>query len=440
MTISVLLVNIFQSTSTNNKISDLIAERQTNMSKELFEKRNKLTYDLRQALDKWEADNKKPTSDFDTRANSLLKEQVERLEKDLDQVEAQLASNLSNEKHAKREAELAKPEFESRSNFVSSSDDYTKRFAEMLFSGNRIGLDRLMSERTFLTTGAANVSAAIPQEWQNRIVEKINQLNVIRQVSPIRNVGADQKIVIGGALPTAYLMTEGSAITEDTTHAVANVTVGDFTYGCYVPVSKQFATDAIGGLEYVARKAGEALANKLEAAYLNGEASGPTGLIPALNTAGSPNVDSGGSTLTITGDQIIDMSYAVAPQYRRNGAYMFSDALIKVIRKIKTATSGSNEYIWKMPERYSDIRDGAPATLFGHPVFMSPSMPTGTTADTVVGLFGDWSYNEIYDRDGGVQVFIDPYGLSTALTTRVVVSHRTDSVCTNTDAFCRYKI
>jgi HK97 family phage major capsid protein len=410
------------------------------MSKELFEKRNKLTYDLRQALDKWEADNKKPTSEFDTRANGLLKEQVERLEKDLDHVESELARNLSNEKQAKREAELAKPEFTTRSNFIQPQDDYTNRFAKELFSGNRIGLERLMAERTALTTGASNVSAAIPQEWQNRIVERINQLNIMRTLCPVRNVMADQKIVIGGALPTSVLMTEGTAITEDTTHSVSNVTVGDFTYGCYVPVSKQFATDAIGGLEYVARKAGESLANKLEAAYLNGESSGPTGLIPLLEAAtASPSEDSGGSTLTITGDQIINMSYAVAPQYRMNGSYLFSDDLIKVIRKIKTAT-GSNEYVWKMPERYSDIRDGAPATLFGRPAYMSPAMSTATTAGGTVGLFGDFNYAEIYDRDGGVNVFIDPYGLSTALTTRVVVSHRTDLVCTNKLAFCRYTI
>jgi HK97 family phage major capsid protein len=411
------------------------------MSKELFEKRNKLTYDLRLALDKWEADNNKPTSEFDNKANGLLREQVERLEKDLDQVESQLARNLSNEKQAKREAELAKPEFDTRSkNFIQPQDDYTNRFAKELFSGNRIGLDRLMAERTSLTTGATNVSAAIPTEWQNRIVEKINQLNIMRSLCPVRNVTADQKIVIGGALPTAVLMTEGTAITEDSTHAVANVTVGDFTYGCFVPVSKQFASDAIGGLEYVARKAGEALANKLESAYLLGESSGPTGLIPLLEAStASAAVDSGGSTLTITGDQIIDMAYAVAPQYRMNGSYLFSDDLIKVIRKIKTA-SGSNEYVWKMPERYSDIRDGAPATLFGRPAYMSPAMNTGTTADTCVGLFGDFNYAEIYDRDGGVNVFIDPYGLSTALVTRVVVSHRTDLVLTNKAAFCRYKI
>ena len=43
-------------------------------------------------------------------------------------------------------------------------------------------------------------------------------------------------------------------------------------------------------------------------------------------------------------------------------------------------------------------------------------------------------YYEIYDRNGGVDVMIDPYGLSTSLITRLVVSPRTYGVCTNTDA------
>ena len=405
----------------------------------LSERRNKLTYDLRQELDRWEELNNRSTSEFDATAVGLAKDKVARLEAELDKVEAELNRSVADKKAKEREEKLAEPEYSARSNFIDPKDDYTARFAQALFTGNRVGLDRLMNERTTATTGGAAYLSAIPQEWQNRIVEKINQMNIMRQLSPVRNVMADQKIVIGGALPTAQLMTEGTAITEDASYTIGNVTVNDFTYGCYVPVSKQYASDAIGGLEYIARKAGEAIANKLEAAYLNGESSGPTGLIPALVAASSPAVDSGGSTLTITGDQIIDMSYAVAPQYRMNGSYLFSDDLIKVIRKIKTA-SGSNEYVWKMPERYSDIRDGAPATLFGRPAYMSPAMSTATTAGGTVGLFGDFNYHEIYDRDGGANVFIDPYGLSTALVTRVVVSHRTDSVLTNAAAFCRYTI
>lgn len=412
------------------------------MSKELFEKRNKLTYDLRQALDKWEADNNRPTHEFDVRANGLLKEQVQRLEKDLDQVESALNASLASEKLAKREAELATPEFDVRkSNFIQPKDEYTTRFAKALFSGNKVAMDRVMNERAHggVFTSDTQVNSAIPQEWQNRIVEKINQLNVMRQICPIRNVGADQKIVVGGALPTAYLMTEGTAITVDDSLAYSVETVGDSTYGCYIPVSKQFANDAVGGLEYIARKAGEAIANKLETAYLSGPGTGGDVAGLLSNTFTTTPVDSGGTTLTITADNIISMAHAVDPQYRKNGSYLFSDSLLQVIRKIKVTSSG-NDYIWKMPERYSDIRDGMPATLYGYPVYMSPAVSTATTAGGTVGLFGDFNFYEIYDRDGGANVFIDPYGLSTALVNRVVVSHRTGGVCTNKAAFVRYTI
>jgi HK97 family phage major capsid protein len=419
------------------------------MSKELFEKRNKLTYDLRLALDKWEADNNKPTGEFDLRANSLLKEQVERLEKDLDQVESQLSRNAVNEKHAKREAELAKPQFDTRSkNFIQPQDDYTKRFAKELFSGNRIGLDRLMAERTAVTTIDGDVSGAVPVEWQNRIVEKINQFNVMRQVCPVRNVLGDQKIVIGGALPNAVKMTEGTAITEDTAFTVSNVDVLDLTYGCFVPVSKQYATDAIGGLEYVARKAGEAIANKLEDEYTNG--AGGSGNMPGLlsNTFDPESgavVDSGTTTLALwaalanqgAADSLIDLAHSVAAPYRPGAAYMMSDAVAKTVRKLK---GGDGQYLWKNPENYSDIRDGMPSTIYGFPVYINTTMETAPGAGETFVVFGNFNFYEIYDRDGGANVFIDPYGLSTALTTRVIVSHRTYGVCTNLKAFNRLTI
>ena len=415
------------------------------MSSELFDKRNKLTYDLRQALDKWESDNNKPTSDFDLRSNSLIKEQVERIEKELDQVEAQLARGLKNETLAKREAELSKPQFERKASFIKTEDDYTTRFAKELFTGNRIGLDRVMNERTALTTGATNVSSAIPTEWQNRIVEKINQFNIMRSICPVRNVVGDQKIVIGGALPTAVKMTEGSAITEDTTHAVSNVDILDLTYGCFVPVSKQFATDAIGGLEYVARKAGEAIGNKLEDEYTNG--LGTSGNMPGLlaETFTASAVDSGGANLAAwvaltsqgAADSLIDLAHSVPAQYRSGGAYMMSDTIAKTVRKLK---GGDGQYLWKNPENYSDIRDGMPSTIYGFPVYINNTMETAPAAGETFAIFGNFGYYEIYDRDGGPQVFIDPYGLSTALTTRVVVSHRTYGKCTNLDAFARLTI
>lgn len=303
---------------------------------------------------------------------------------------------------------------------------YAEAFGRALFSGNRVMLDKVMQERTSVTTA----TGATPTIWQDRIVEKINRMNVFRMVCPVRNVTGDQKIVIGGALPTAYKVAEAAPITEDTTYTVANVDVGDIAYGVFVPVSKQYASDAIGGLEYVARKAGEAIANKLEDEYTNG--AGGAGNMPGINSYTLTNAGDIGTTLAdISGDDLIDLEYSIAPQYRRgNVGYMMSDVAAKNIRKLKGA---GNEYLWKSPERYSDIRDGAPSTLNGYPVYINQAMPTTATNRGIV--FGNWDFYEIYDRDGGVSVMIDPYTLANSLQTRVIVHHRTYGVCTNEAAF-----
>lgn len=412
------------------------------MSKELFEKRNKLTYDLRQALDKWEADNKKPTSEFDIRANGLLRDNVARLEAELDQVESELTRSHAAEKLARKEAELAKPEFDTRNKSLASNNaesELTKRYAQALFSGDRYAFARAQDEvRTYLTTTGANFSSAVPTEWQSRIVEKLNRFNIMRSICPVRNVSADQKIVVGGVLPTSYKVSEGTNITEDSTYTIGNVDVLDLTYACYVPITKQYQTDAIGGMDYVARKSAESLSNLLEDEYTNG--AGGAGNMPGiLSYAGSfaGTVDSGVAALgswsgTTASDQLIDLAHTVAPQYRRNASYMMSDTVAKTVRKLK---GGDNQYIWKTPDRYSDIREGMPSTIYGFPVYINQTMETAPAAAETFVLFGDFNYYECYDRNGGVDIMIDPYSLSQALTTKIIVSHRTYGVCTNPVAF-----
>jgi HK97 family phage major capsid protein len=404
----------------------------------LSDRRNKLTYDLRQELDRWEELNNRSTSEFDATAVGLAKDKVSRIEAELDKVEAELSRSVADKKAKEREAELAQPEYDSKHRFADATgDEYNKRFSEALFSGNRIALDRLMNERTSVTTGATNTSAAVPVEWQNRIVEKINQFNIMRQVCPVRTVGADQKIVIGGALPTAYKVAEGNSITEDTTFAVSNVDVLDLTYACYVPVSKQYTQDAIGGLDYVSRKAGEAIGNLLENEYTNG-AAGAGNMPGVLSYAGSfGTVDTGtdfagwqANTGGASSDLLIELAHLVAPQYRQGAGFMMSDAIAKTVRKFKTTVG---EYIWKTPDRYADIRDGMPSTIYGFPVYINQTMETVPAGNEVFMLFGNFGYYEIYDR--GTDVMIDPYGLSTSLMNRLVVSQRTYGVCTNTDAF-----
>lgn len=403
-------------------------------NKELFEERNRLTSVLHKELDSWEAETRNSTNSFDVKANSIWKEKISKIEADLDAVETQI--NIAS-KRAKMEVSNT-PLFDTRGAIKGSDPeaDYSKRFAEALFSGNRVALERVMSERTNVTTGGGNFSPAIPTEFQNRIVEKINQFNIMRQICPVRTVGMNQKIVVGGALPTAYKVSEAGAITEDATFSVANVDVGHLTYACYVPVSKQYTNDAIGGIQYIATKAGEAIGNLVEAEYTSG--AGTSGNMPGLlTTSGIGSIDTGGTLANwianasnSSSDDLIDLAHTVAPQYRNGAVFMMSDTIAKTVRKFK---DGVNNYVWKNPDRYSDIRDGMPSTIYGFPVYINQTMETAPADTEPFVCFFNPNYYEIYDREG-VDVMIDPYGLSTSLMNRLVVSLRTYGVCTNPNA------
>ena len=355
----------------------------------------------------------------------------------LEKIDADLSAAEIRAQNRALEARLAKleamPTLESRAPRAGGDDaeaQYAERFAKALFSGNRLAFERVMQERANVTTSTA--ASSVPVLWQDRIVEKINRFNIFRTVCPVRNVNSDQKIVVGGALPTAYKVAEAASITEDAAFTVANVDVLDINYGVYVPVSKQYANDAIGGLEYVSRKAGESIANLLETEYTTG--AGSSGNMPGILSFSIGNGGDIGATIAdLNGDDLIDVAHTVLPQYRRgNVGYMMNDTVLKTVRKIKIS-SGSSEYVWKPPATYSDVRDGIPSTIYGFPVYVNQSM-TNAAGDKAI-VFGNWDYYEIYDRDGGVSIMIDPYTLAQTQMTRVIVNHRTYGVCTNVDAF-----
>ena len=48
-----------------------------------------------------------------------------------------------------------------------------------------------------------------------------------------------------------------------------------------------------------------------------------------------------------------------------------SDTVAKTVRKLK---GGDGQYIWKNPDRYSDIREGMPSTIYGFPVYINQTM------------------------------------------------------------------
>ena len=115
-----------------------------------------------------------------------------------------------------------------------------------------------------------------------------------------------------------------------------------------------------------------------------------TDLTVGAGTAGIPNGIVTASTLgksfagaaAITELELIDLEHSVDPAYREMGKYMFSDAVLALLRKL---VDGDGRPLFQ-PGMASQSFD----TIHGHPYIINPSVPAPTTGLKSV-LFGDLS-------------------------------------------------
>lgn len=414
------------------------------MDKNLIEKRNALTTELRTMLDKWEAETKLPTYTFDAVAEGQWKERCNKIESDLDAVEAQIDRN------AKRDALDARdntPVFDSkgmsRGTVGDAKEDWGHRFVKALKEGDNATL------RT-MTVGASNNDiAAIPVNFDNMVREKLYQENVIRQIATVRTIDGQKRITIENALPTTELVAENAAMSSPSDPTFGSlIDVFPYKFQTKVVLTNEFLEDAIGSngvgtiLDYVAGKVATSMGRAHENYFLNGtNSSQPQGVgttqfrdvLAALSPSQVISLAATSTALTaIDGDDIIDAYFAVQPQYRNNGSWVMSDGVLKTIRKIKT-TSGSNEYIYKI-DQTGDLREGVSGTLLGRPVYISAFYNTTSGAKKPYVTFGDFRFFEIFDRSG-MNVLVDPYTSAGSAVTNMYAYSRLDSKVMHAEAF-----
>lgn len=119
--------------------------------------------------------------------------------------------------------------------------------------------------------------------------------------------------------------------------------------------------------------------------FTTGTGSGqPQGIV-----TGSPIGKTGttGQTLSVTYDDLIDLEHSVDPAYRTSAArWMFNDATLKVLRKIKDSTG---RYIWQQGDYNGGVTGGIPDTILNRPYTINQDMPN-FAANAKGILFGDF--------------------------------------------------
>lgn len=233
----------------------------------------------------------------------------------------------------------------------------------------------------------------IPAEWDSRLIQTLDEENVMRNLGTSFPTSGEHKINIAATKPAALWVAEGGAMTFGN-GTFAQISLDAHKVHVGILVTEELLNDNAFGLEnYILDQFGKAIANAEEDAFINGDGNGkPTGFLTTLANDATTYITTTGAN--IGADDVINLEYSLKRPYRRNAAWLVNDATLAQIRKFKDSTQN---YIWQ-PSYVA----GEPDRLLSYPIYTTPYMPKAESGNFALA-FGNFSYYNIADR--GARVF-----------------------------------
>jgi HK97 family phage major capsid protein len=397
---------------------------------------HKTVHEYRKTLEGFAARKDAQTHEITRAGSGEEREKIARMDADLDAAE-RLIQLRAMERKAREET---RAQFDSRpapGGMDVSSTEYRNRWVGALVRGD-------VAEMRALSLSSSN--AGIPTDMERRIVERLRQETVMRQLATVTQIDSKRTITIENALPTTALVTEGSSITASDPSFSTAISVVPYKFATRNTMSQEFIEDAIGmtgiggGLNYVADRCAKSIALSQEDYLTTGTGSSqPQGIAGGAVTQ-IEDIGAGGSGNSFsddaTGDTLINAVHRISPQYRTGPkfSWVLHDTVVQSIRKLKTGSS-LNDYIWK-PTDNGGIADGIPGTIYGIPYRINAYMGTATTTTngTVVGIVGNFNYFEMFERTG-ITSMLDPYSAASTHQVNLYLYTRWDSKVMLPEAF-----
>ena len=286
------------------------------------------------------------------------------------------------------ETQLNQPTSAPLSNMPTSTGEKVKKgrasdqYAKDMLTAMRTNFHQVLQEGV-----DADGGYLVPEEWDSRLIDVLNEENIMRGLATQITTSGEHKINIAGAKPTAAWIEEGGAL-QFTDAKFGQKILDAHKLHVAVKVTEELLYDSMFDLaSYITTQFGIAIANAEEDAFLNGDGKGkPTGLFDEAN---------GGTVAkTLTGtklgtDDVLDLVYALKRPYRKKAAFIMNDQTLAALRKLK---DNNGAYIWQ-----PSYQAGEPDRLLGYAVHTSAFAPE-LAAGKPVMAFGDYSYYNIGDR------------------------------------------
>lgn len=266
---------------------------------------------------------------------------------------------------------------------VGRASDAYKKAMIMALRTNFRQVNNLLEEST-----AAQGGFLVPAEWDTRLIDTLEEENVIRTLGTRITTEGEHKINIVASKPAAAWVSEGQALTFGNA-AFTQKTLDAYKLGVGIQVTNELLYDNVFDLEsYIIDQFGKAIANAEEDAFINGTGvNQPTGFLTTLAADATTYIETAGAN--IAADDIINLEYSLKRPYRRNAVWLCNDSTLALLRKFKDQTQN---YLWS-----PSFVQGEPDRLLGYPIYTTPYIPTATSGEFAIA-FGDFSYYNVAER------------------------------------------
>jgi HK97 family phage major capsid protein len=255
---------------------------------------------------------------------------------------------------------------------------------------------RLSEERAALTAAQSTTTTGgytVADETMQALEIALLQYSTLRGVATVRRTAT------GGPMPfptTNDTANKGEIIGENLTSNELEMTFGQLVLDAYKYSSKyvlasiEFLQDtSINANQFIGDMLGTRIARITNDHFTTGTGtSQPFGIVAAAASGVTGVAD------PPTYDNFVDLVHSVDPAYRVNARFMFNDATLKTLKKIKVLQYSGDAT--GMPLWQPSMTASQPDTILGYPFLINQSMAgPGSAAKKV--LFGDFSKYQIRD-------------------------------------------
>jgi len=344
---------------------------------ELREKRNRIWNTAKEFLDSKRGEDGLVSPEASAEYDKMEADMVA-LGKEISRLERQQAYDL----------EMSKATSTPITNKPDRSEDKTGRAsAEYQADFGNILRGKLPQNNVLSTSPDADGGYLVPLEFEKRIIQGLEENNVIRAIAKTISTSSERKIPVAATHSVAQWTPENAPYKESNP-TFAQKTIDAYKLTTLVKVSLELMQDSMFNLEeYIAEEIARAFAVAEEEAFCIGKGTGqPTGIFTEQGGSIGAKINA-----TISTDCLIDLIYSLKSPYRKGAGFLMNDSTISAIRKLKDSTGA---YLWQ-----PNVQAGEPDRLLGYPIYTSPYAPE-VAANSLPVAFGDFKNYWIADRMG----------------------------------------